>query len=779
MARSSVAVPLTSQPASASFGTSVAAQWADMPPPGVKVAPGGEPPVREIKPNELLTLGQKLTFLWNEYRSDRRIAELRWTRNQRQYLGIYDPEVEKELNVNRSKAYPRITRVKCISVLSRIMNLMFPGNERNWEIKASPSPDIKPGDVQKAIQEAQKRDQDAGIQSVVDMDYVMDAIKTLAEQRAERLATLIDDQLEELGGDQSIDYIHLCRKVLQSGIQYGCGLLKGPYVRSKKKTTWSVGPDGQVSQKTKQVYMPMFQFLPIWDFYPDMAARTFKEMDGYFERLVMSRVQLRKLADREDFFKDQITKYLATHAMGNYRPQEFEIELRAMGLRVNVNEMKTETSKFEVIVWHGVTSGEFLRLGGVNVPQDKIADQLEAEIWMIDGNVIKCELDPWAELDVDVKTLHAFLYDEDDTSPIGFGLPNAIRDSQMGISAATRMLMDNASVVCGPNLEINTDLLREDQDLSQTSAYKIWYREGSGPDAQFPAVRNVAIDAHLDDLTKIIELFMKFADTETFVGPATGGDMSQTPSEPMRTAAGASMLRGDAALPFKDIIRNFDTFTQSVILSILRFNEKFNPDPEMAGDYDVIARGATSLIAKEVRGMQVDQMAQSLTPEEAIHVNMRKLVEARFKVRDLGDLLVSEAEADRRQQAQDQQQSDQANQAKELAEANVRKLLSDGFKNITQGQKNSALADAASVKAALDLLEQGITNGANNAGSASASPPSPADGNDQTPSPDEGQPGNPNSSGGIGLPPLGSQGYAGGMPNGAGAGIPGGGQGLQ
>ena len=176
----------------------------------------------------------------------------------------------------------------------------------------------------------------------------------------------------------------------------------------------------------------------------------------------------------------------------------------------------------------------------------------------------------------------------------------------MMVAAAVRMLLDNASVVCGPNLELNTDLLRLDQDLSAISAYKVWYREGQGPEAQWPAVRNVQIDAHLDELLKVVELGLRFADSETFVGPATGGDMEKQPSEPMRTAAGASMLRGEAALPFKDVIRSFDTFTQSVINSMVLFNRVFNPTQAPDGDYDVAARGATSLMAKELRGMQAD-----------------------------------------------------------------------------------------------------------------------------------------------------------------------------
>src|SRR5579884_1822611 len=100
-------------------------------------------PVRQINADQMKRLGLKLVDLFSQYKSDRRLAELRWLRNQRQYLGLYDEEIEKELAPNRSRAYPKITRVKCISVLARLMNLMFPGNERNWSLAASPSPDMK------------------------------------------------------------------------------------------------------------------------------------------------------------------------------------------------------------------------------------------------------------------------------------------------------------------------------------------------------------------------------------------------------------------------------------------------------------------------------------------------------------------------------------------------------------------------------------------------------------------------------------------------------------
>ncbi|MFM7856222.1 MAG: hypothetical protein ACKO96_30940, partial [Flammeovirgaceae bacterium] len=103
----------------------LATAHSEIAPPDVRVGetPLSPAPVKVIKSDELRQLGQNLEKLFTQYVSDRRIAELKWLRNLRQYLGIYDPEIERDLSPNRSKAYPRITRVKCISVLSHIMNL--------------------------------------------------------------------------------------------------------------------------------------------------------------------------------------------------------------------------------------------------------------------------------------------------------------------------------------------------------------------------------------------------------------------------------------------------------------------------------------------------------------------------------------------------------------------------------------------------------------------------------------------------------------------------------
>lgn len=379
-------------------------------PPTVAVE-GENAPVKKISGSALRILGQEYNALFTRFAADRRMTELKWLRNLRQYLGVYDPEITAKLPANSSRAYPRITRVKCISVLSRIMNLMFPGNERNWEVNASPSADMDPEDVAAAVNELVAERQKAGLEIMMDEEFIDYAIQRVADKRAQQLSRLIDDQLQEIGGDQTLDYIALNRKVADSGIKYGLGVLRGPFVRRVTKVGWGIGENGQFTPIERTLYKPQYDFLPVWDCYPDMTARILPG-DGYFTRLVMGRCDLRKLADRPDFLADQIKTYLGRTPNGNYKPREFETELRSLGTKQEMADVKQDPQgKFEIIVWNGPVSAQKLIEAGVDVPDANRGDDIEAEIWMIDGHVIKADMNPWRKLGAYVKTIHFFNFD--------------------------------------------------------------------------------------------------------------------------------------------------------------------------------------------------------------------------------------------------------------------------------------------------------------------------------------------------------------------------------
>lgn len=662
-------------------------------------------PVVAPNPAALAALGTLLAGRFTQYESDRKLAELKWIKNARQFLGIYDPEIDATIDKNRSRAYPKLTRVKCVSMLSRLMNLLFQASDKNWGVAPSAVPNLSQEDTQAILDELVPE----GSQAVPSDEKIEAAILKFAKKRAERLELEIKDQLQELGGNRAQDYVALCRKVLASGIQYGAGILRGPFVEEQKKRKWQIA-NGRLVALDETVYRPRFEFVSLWDYYPDMSAKCFDQMDGQFLRQVMSKPQFLALKRRPDFIATEIDKVLRMHPNGNYIRKAHETEIRSLGSQINVSG--GTSGKFEAIVWEGYINGKELADAGARVPADKLDDAVLGSVWMVGGIVIKAEMNPWVTLLNEGQTMkqyHQFVFEEDESFLLGNGLPNIMRDSQLGLCATTRMALDNASVQ--RVFEINYALLRLDTDVTSIQPDMMIPRDDDNPaTAGVPAVRAVELPMNIDKLQAMGQMFIGFADTETFVNPATGGDMQKGPSEPFRTAAGASMLRGDAALPFKDVVRNFDVFTESVIGAMVLFNNKFNTNPNVKGDFTALAKGATTLIAKEVQGMQLDNIAQTLTDEEKRYLNPRGLLRARLKVRDMevGDIVYDDERCDQIDAQASKTAEEQAAMAAKLAEANVRKLLSDTLKNIAQANKNAAGAEAQIANVILQALEKGL-----------------------------------------------------------------------
>jgi hypothetical protein len=466
---------------------------------------------------------------------------------------------------------------------------------------------------------------------------------------------------------------------------------------------------GQLQAVPYTAYRPVYDWVSIWDYYPDMAAKHLDQMDGQFERVVMSRHQVIELKKRNDFFADQIDAFLKTWPKGNYKRRAFETELRAMGVQINTTQ--TELNKFEAVVWTGYVSGTDLAACGVQVPDDKLGEDLRAIVWLMENHIVKAQMDPWSDLDTDgvMKMYHTFIFEEDESFLLGNGLPAIMRDSQLGVCAATRMALDNGAVQ--RIFEVNTALLRLDQDITKINPDMVIQRDDDNPaTAQYPAVRSIDLPMNIDKMQALAAMFQSFADQETFVNAATGGDMQRGPSEPFRTATGASMLRGDAALPFKDVVRNFDVFTESVIASLLIFNRNFNPNPAIRGDFKAIARGATSLIAKEVLGIQLDNLAATLTDEEKPYIKMREMARARVRVRDLEveDIVYDDEKCDEIDRNMQQQQQQQQQQQEQQVQAQIRAMLAAALKDLSQAGKNSAAAEATSANVILDALQKGL-----------------------------------------------------------------------
>ncbi|MCR4302134.1 MAG: hypothetical protein NUV51_11025 [Sulfuricaulis sp.] len=630
-------------------------------------------------------LGERLFAVWPPYRDDRRAIEERWLKNLRQVRGVYDPEVLRMIPADKSKAYPKMTAWMVRGTIARLMQLLFPMTEKNYGIKESPLPDLPTAQLQEVL------DGLVALGGEMNDTVIEKAILAHAKGKAERMEVKVSDDLQEM------EFITLARKVVRSAVIYNVGILEGPLHRAVKSRTWQQDVNtGKWTATEVDKYKPLFEFTPVWSYYPDMTAQGIDKQDGWFIRRIMTRAEVEALGRRPDFLADRINDYLRKNTSGNYQALWWESEIKGEAKSAQASAQGKESRKFEILAYYGGVTGADLRAAGVTVPDADLGKTINGVVWMIDNVVIKAKLAPLGQ---NINSHHVFVFEDDDLSILGNGQCDVVRDTQLSLCETVRAMLDNASVI-GPMCEINTEMLTPGQDMA-ISKNKTWFRESMGGQSDaIPAVRNVSIESHLPDLLQLANLFLGFGDKESGLPPAALGDTTGGGSEALRTSKNASMFLGAAALPIRDTVRNFDTFTISMISALCAWNTRYDPNPTRDGDYDVIARGSTSLIAKEVLAQALENFRAGITPDEAPHVKIRGLLAARAKVNDIpvDEILEDEDKANATIERNAQMQGAQVQGQMDLIAAQVKEVL-------TRALEHEAKASALGTEAGVTVLQ--------------------------------------------------------------------------
>jgi hypothetical protein len=575
----------------------------------------------------------------------RRPKEQEWLESLRQYKGLYDPDTK--IDPKNSKVYPKITRSKVNIVLSRLHEMLFPENDRNFEIKTTPEPRISRDTVMAIAKSLVKQDEKSGTPILPTADELHLAIKKFCDATCEKMTDVIDDQLIEM------DYPEETKKVLRSGLMYGTGVLKGPMIEKRTKRIWEEKTRGDFQEAEKSEDVPYYEFVRLWDWYPDMSVTEIKQMEGSFQRHIMNKHDIRQLIKRDDFYADIIKEYLEAHPNGDYVPRNWEVDLQVIEVEAGAGKSKVTSSqgstwtedasrstyrktgkKYQVLEYWGYIDGNDLKNCGVDVEDETL--EYGANIWILGKHIISAKIFKGA-----VNKYKAFFYEKDETSLFGEGLARIMRHSQIAISAGARMVLDNGACVSGPQLEVNWSLMAPNADISSFYPRKIWYREGRGVEAQYPALRPLNFDSHIPELLSIIDAFKQFGDEETTLPTWMIGQMVNN-----ETAQATSGRMATITISIKDVVKNFDTFTENVIQELYGWNMDFNPRTDIKGDYNVKARGVSSLVMKEIRMQALNQFSTTLAPEDWVYLDRRDFLKERLKAHDINIPLKTEEEAD-------------------------------------------------------------------------------------------------------------------------------------
>ena len=546
--------------------------------------------------NQLLlsNLAAQFKVEFTEAKSQRTMMERRWIDDLRAYKGMYDSATEAELKTKgRSRLFMRLVRSKVKTMVARLADVLFPAGDKNWSIAPTPAPEIDKEAFAQEIAAIMQRD------GQMDEEAMTTAINEVAREKCEAMSVEIDDQLKEL------DYEGKARRVIFSATLYGTGVLKGPLGSPKKSKRWKQ-VDNVWQQSYKSDNKPYCREIPLWYYYPDPTATEVKDCRYEFEYMPMTMGEVTALKQDDRFDSNKIKQYLDSNPTGsNSIFESWETDVRA--LSKDQASQQPRPDRYIMLCRWGRVSGHALVASGIEV-EDPHAEY-ESQAWMLGDVIVRLDINPFES---GSRPFKLFYFDKDESSIWGEGLPSIMSDTMRGVNTSIRAAIDNAAASAVPNMEVNTQLLAPDEaDTDTFTNGRVWRRTGKGSDSQYPAIRIIDVPTKVQEFTGLMKLFMEMSDEVTNIPRYSGG--SANGNEVAKTVGGLSMLMGQANIGVKELAKQWDDgITNPFISDLYAWNMQFSEKASIKGDYEVVARGASSLVAKEIRsnalGSYVDRM---------------------------------------------------------------------------------------------------------------------------------------------------------------------------
>lgn len=557
---------------------------------------------REREQGEFLSgLASHVRTCWDAARIAKQPIEREMLRALRQRNGEY--EAEKLAAIRKqggSEVYMMLTEVKCRAAESWLRDILMDDGTPPWDLLATPIPDLSPehaGELEEAFAErvvesiqstgmAPSRADLVELRELTTQEYRFKVIQA-AQARVDRMKTKIEDQFAQGGWPDAFN------EFITDLVTFPAAFLKGPIVRRQKHLGWAKGEDGRTRVEASERIAPEFERVSPFDIYIEPGLTHIN--DGYlFERHRLSRTQLAELIGLPAYDDEAIRM-----ALEEGPSQSWIVDTHQPSRETEERKFHTEmrpTDMYDALEFWGKVSGRMLQEWGMS--EEEVPDpdrEYDANVWLVGPHVIKAILnyDPLGEKPY-VKT--SFI--KTPGSFWGRGIPEIISDLQDICNASARALMNNMAIASGPQVEINLDRIPPNEDITQVYPWKIWQVVNDPLGSGQAAVRFNQPDDNSQTLMGVYERFSRLADDHSGIPAYIYGDTDVKGAG--RTASGLSMLMGSAGKGIRQVVMHID---HDVIYKIVQrqfvYNMRYDPDEEIKGDAEVVARGAVNLAVKE------------------------------------------------------------------------------------------------------------------------------------------------------------------------------------
>lgn len=573
--------------------------------------------LKQQQEEELNMLGSKLHTLAHDQVAARQQIETRWLEDLRQYNGKYTAEeLSRMERKGGSSIYVNITRNKTRAAIARLSDMLLPNDDTNFGVKSTPVPatskaagmmgadSMQPGmEVQmQGMMQGQQPDmppeqgmpQQPGMQQGQPQQPPEQDAQAIADEAARQMQQQIEDDFAESR------YNAHTRDLIADACILGIGVLKGPAIVNRTRRAWLTDQaTGQSVMEVQEEYRPAVERVDPWDFFPDMSAAAMDEAEFAFERKLLNRKQLRELADLPGVMLGQLRKALEDKD-GHHISNDRRDDLRAI---TGVDTVSSD-KRYELWEYWGPLDKEELDACGCETDDDPLVEYT-GTVLMVGNHVIKAAMNP---LDTGDLPYSVFNWEEDSASIFGFGVPYLMRQPQKVVNASWRMMMDNAGLSAGPQIVVNKRAVQPKDGDWTIRSNKVWEYTGDAPIDQ--AFMSVQIQNNQGDLAQIFQMAQQLADTETNLPILLQGEgMSGGPGA--KTATGMQMLMNNSNIVLRSAVKNFDDgITAPTVRRFYDYHMMYTDRAEIKGDFDVVAKGTSVLIAREEQQEKLMMLAQ-------------------------------------------------------------------------------------------------------------------------------------------------------------------------
>lgn len=485
--------------------------------------------------------------------------------------------------------------------------LIGSGADKSWTISPTPAPNLPPDEVaaivQAMVQEAAQAEMMGMPMTTADIrQRLLDASEELTHQieetaqiYAQRAERKIEDQLVEGG------WIEAINQFLDDLMVYKTAFIKGPVVRNAKQLRWGEGPDGRMQpQVTSEKKLEWERVDPL-NIYPAPWCRT--TQDGFLiERQKLSRSDLLALSGIEGYSDDAIRAVLDMHGSGGLHEWLSVDSQRDTAEGRELTHASQSSDLMDALQFWGSVSGKMLREWGMDqneVPDE--AQEYDIEAWLIGSTVIKAVLNP------DPLGRRPYFSDGFSRLPGSFwhnSLFDVTRDCQDMCNSSARALANNLGISSGPQVAVNVDRLPIGESITQMFPWKVWQFSTDPMGSSAPAIDFFQPNSNAGELMAVFQRFSDLADDYSGIPKYMTGGTGGTGGAG-RTASGLSMMLGNASKQIKQLVGSIDIHVVGpAIERAYEWNMQFGNDPDIKGDLQVQARGALSLVTKEMAQMR-------------------------------------------------------------------------------------------------------------------------------------------------------------------------------